>query len=114
MPLTVEQKATAIQLRAGGNTYLRIAAKIGSSESTAFKFFKSLIDPAPPKPAPKPTPAVQQSNRKPPAHLLPEHQLNSSCPTRRIINRELLKRRTYTRTEMAVMLEEAWRNTARL
>jgi transposase-like protein len=113
--MTDEQKAQAIQFRSEGISYVRIAAKIGTSESAAFKFLKSLLAPPTPKPDAPITKAAKPSKPKATlASYLPPHEFHhvASCPMRR--RSMLLERRTYTRSELTLMLEEAVRNTARL
>jgi hypothetical protein len=109
--MTAEQKAQAVQLRSEGKPYLKIAAKIGVSESAAYKFLTSLSKPPPSKPKPIPK---QKPKLKTP--LLPPHEFHhvASCPMRRHINPEARNLPQLTKAQLIFDLERAWRNTAQL
>jgi hypothetical protein len=113
--MTADQKATAIQLRNERMPYLKIAAKIGTSESAAYKFLSRLSKP--PKP-PKLKGAKTKLKVSPPKPLLPHHQQHSfhgSCPIhRRAVSLELRNRPQLTHKQLQSEFERAWRNTARL
>ena len=113
--MTDEQKALAIQLRSEGLPYIKIAARINTSETTAFNFLKSLLNPPAPKPPPpKPEQKAKPNRKKPPAGILPPHHHVGSVPMRRHINRELRDAPPLTREQMYYDLALAVRNTARL
>jgi hypothetical protein len=111
--MTDDQKQLAIALRADGLPYIKIAAKVGCSESGAYKFLSSLSKPA----APKPEPIPKKPNRKSPStDLLPPHEFHGSCPTRRrnFNPAQLDNAPQLTKSEMYYDLARAVRNTARL
>jgi hypothetical protein len=114
--MTADQQALAIQLRSEqGLSYVHIASKIGVSEKATYSFLKPLLIPKPlklipPKPLCEP-PAVRKTL---PAKLLPEHQLNRSCPMRRHINPEDRDAPQLTKSQMYYDLARAVRNTLRL
>src|SRR6266436_142992 len=111
--LTTDQKQLAIALRADSLPYIKIAAKIGSSESSTFKFLKSVLNPPALKP-PKPEPIQKKPNRKSsPTHLLPPHEFHGSCPTRRrnFNPAQLDNAPQLTKSQMYYDLARAVRNT---
>jgi hypothetical protein len=111
--MTAEQKQLAIALRSEGMPYHRIAAKIGTSESAAFKFLTGLTKPSPPKPAPIPPITQQKSKLK--TSLLPPHQFHGSCPIhRRAVSLKLRNTPQLTKRQMYFDLARAVRNTVRL
>ena len=106
--MTDDQKDEAIALRSDGMPYLKIAAKVGCSESAAFKFLSGLsipVAPKGPKVAPKGPP------QKPPALLLPREIHHGSCPTRKPIDSFFRNGPQLTKPEIHAMLAEAVRNT---
>jgi hypothetical protein len=114
--MTDDQHQQAIQLRSGGMSYLKIAAKVGASESSTFKYLSSLSKP-PPKP--KPTPIVKAVQLKPKARahgLLPPHEFHhvGSCPIRRPMNSTMMEAPQLTKAQMYHDLAVAVRNTLRL
>jgi hypothetical protein len=115
--MTDDQKAQAIALRSDGMSYLRISAKIGCSESVTFRYLSSASKPSPaaePKLDPKPKPAIPQKPPAPIYSLLPEYKLNSSCPKRRPMNSEMMKKPQPTKAQLMFEFEKAWKNTAQL
>jgi hypothetical protein len=110
MPMTAEQKQLAITLRSDGMPYLKIAAKIGVSESAAYTFLTGLTKPPPPE---KPEPIPQQKPTLKRAYT-PVHHHVASVPMRRHIDPEARKAPTLTREQMYYDLARAVRNTARL
>jgi hypothetical protein len=108
--MTDEQKQLAIALRADGLPYIKIAAKIGVSETCAYKFLVSLSKP----PAPKPSNPKQKPNRKKPQAASREFHHVGSIPMRRHINPELRNVPPLTREQMYYDLARKVRNTARL
>jgi hypothetical protein len=113
-PMTAEQKQLAIQLRSDGMSYLKIAAKIRVSETTAFKFLKSLLNPPAPKPEKKPTRKASKTTRK--ASPLPPHEFHGSCPIHRraVVSFEMRNAPQLTHKQLQFEFERAWKNTARL
>jgi hypothetical protein len=108
--MTADQKATATQLRSGGMPYLKIAAKIGVSESAVFKFLTNRQKP--PKP---PKLMIPQQKPKMKTSLLPPHEFHGSCPIRRrALSLELRNMPQLTHKQLQFELERAWHNTARL
>jgi hypothetical protein len=111
--LTDDQKQLAIALRSKGTPYLKIASRIGSSESAAYKFLVSLSKP----PAPKPEQKPKQPNRKSSSmNLLPPHEFKGSCPIRRrnFDPAQLNNAPQLTKSQMYYELARAVRNTTRL
>jgi hypothetical protein len=112
--MTDEQKAHAIQLRSEGMPYLKIAAKIGVSESCAFKFLKSLLNPAKPEKTARRKAAKTRLKTATPKPLLPVHHHVASVPMRRHINPEARHTPQLTKAQMYYDLARAVRATARL
>src|SRR5579864_8924077 len=105
--MTTAQKAKAKQLRSKGMTYLKIAAKVGVSESGIFKFLTNR------KPSPKKPKLRVVEKPKPKAPLLPPHQFKGSCPIhRRAVHLEnLQKLPQLTHAQLIDDLAQAVRNT---
>ena len=110
-PMTDDQKAQAIQLRSEGLPYVKIAAKIGTSESAAFKYLSRLSKPLTPKPAIQ----KQPKRKRRPASLSPLHHRVASVPMRRRhINPQSRNTPQLTHQQLIDDLAQAVRNTARL
>jgi hypothetical protein len=110
MPMTTEQQSTAIRLRREAMSYVKIAHQIGLSEKMVTKFLRSMPDL--PKPSKKPKlKVVEQPNRKiEPARLLPKHQLNRSCPMRKLMDPNYRMMPKPTREQLEQRLAIAVRN----
>jgi hypothetical protein len=113
-PLSDEQQQQAIALRTYGMPYLKIACRIGASESVTFKFLKSTTT------EPKPPPIKNRLDRKSaPGRILlePTYRLNSNCPLHKRRDGLLtLEQRPppLTKAQMYQDLALAVRNTLRL
>jgi hypothetical protein len=104
--MTSEQKQLALSLRACGLPYLKIASRLGVSESTAFTFLTNR------KPTPKPAKTKTKTSLLPPPRIL--HRLNSRCPIRKPMDPFYRTLPKPTRDELERRLAIAVRNTALL
>jgi hypothetical protein len=113
-PLSSDQQSAAIALRSEGLSFVRIAAKLSVSgpfvsESVVYKFLKQQSMP-PPEPPVKLKVAIPE---KPPTQSYEYHHV-MSCPLRKLRDGLEVYPPAPTKAQMYAMLEEAWRNTARL
>jgi hypothetical protein len=114
-PLTDDQRALAIQLRSTGMPYVKVAAKVGCSETAVFKFLKQQSIPEPPPlRKPKASSTVPENNPTPKFSLLPEYKLNSSCPIRRKFSAVTMNLPQLTKAQMYYDLHQAVLRTTRL